>query len=130
MSVPARPENVAVVRHAMRRFLERFKLNEVLVGDILLALTEATTNCVVHAYRERPGVVQVEAKEEEGTLVLRVRDNGEGIHPRVDSPGLGLGLPVIVALADNVAIGPNEGGGTEVCMSFVIEGDPAEVRSH
>jgi serine/threonine-protein kinase RsbW len=120
MSVPARPENVAVVRHAMRRFLERFDIDEVLVGDILLALTEATTNCVVHAYRESPGTVHIQARREGQRLVLLIRDNGTGIHPRVDSPGLGLGLPVIMALADNVAIGPNEGGGTEVCMAFDV----------
>jgi anti-sigma regulatory factor (Ser/Thr protein kinase) len=128
-AVPARPENVAVVRQAMRRFLEGFRLDQMLLGDILLALTEATTNCVVHAYREEPGVVDITARLNGERLDLVVRDNGAGIQPRIDSPGLGLGLPVIIALAETVEIGPNEGGGTEVAMSFDLSDERTEAAS-
>ena len=64
---------------------------------IALAVSEACTNVVMHAYvsAAAPGSLTVEASQRNGELVVAVRDEGQGMLPRPDSPGLGLGLSII-----------------------------------
>ena len=97
-----------------------------MVADIALAVTEACTNAVVHAYRNTTGMIEVVATPDDGVLCVVVRDRGAGITPRVDTPGLGVGLPVIAAIAMSVEIGSPPGGGTEVRMRFSLAGDAEE----
>jgi nitrate/nitrite-specific signal transduction histidine kinase len=51
---------------------------------------------------------------------VTVSDDGVGMMPRLDSPGLGVGLPFIADTADTLDIGSTEGGGTELRMSFRV----------
>jgi serine/threonine-protein kinase RsbW len=92
------------------------------LSDIALAVTEATTNVVLHAYRDRdePGMVIVEAESRGDHVCLYVRDEGTGLAPRVDSPGLGLGLGLIAQVADSADVRAPETGGTEVVMRFNV----------
>jgi anti-sigma regulatory factor (Ser/Thr protein kinase) len=92
------------------------------LSDIALAITEATTNAVLHAYRDRdePGTVMITAEREEEHLCFFVRDEGSGLAPRVDSPGLGLGLGLIAQVADSADVRAPETGGTEVVMRFSL----------
>jgi len=93
------------------------------VADIALAVTEACTNAVVHAYRDgQGGTISVTATHVDGSLTVTVRDHGCGMSARVDTPGLGVGLPVIAAIANSVEIGTPDGGGTEMCMRFALAG--------
>lgn len=117
--VPARAENVAVVRHAFGGLAEALRLPDQLTADIKLAVTEACTNVVLHAYGDGDGPLEVDASLVEGELVVVVRDQGEGIHPRPDSPGLGLGLPLIATLSQSLELeGGTSEGPTEVRMTF------------
>jgi serine/threonine-protein kinase RsbW/stage II sporulation protein AB (anti-sigma F factor) len=78
---------------------------------------------VVHAYRDAPvGPIDVTAGVSEGWLSVAVRDRGSGIVPRVDSPGLGLGLPLIAQVADTLHVSEPVGGGTELRMTFRTAG--------
>jgi serine/threonine-protein kinase RsbW len=89
------------------------------LSDVLLAVSEVVTNCVVHAYRGQPGgKVDLEARRNGHTLLLSVSDAGAGMAPRHDSPGLGLGLPLVGRIAKRVDITAQTGGGTLVSMSF------------
>jgi serine/threonine-protein kinase RsbW len=89
------------------------------LSDVLLAVSEVVTNCVVHAYRGQPGgKVDLEARRLGHTLQLSVADAGAGMAPRHDSPGLGLGLPLVGRIAKRVDITAQTGGGTLVSMSF------------
>lgn len=126
--LPARAENIAVVRHAFGALGDAFALPAQLLSDIRLAVTEACTNVVVHAYPEQgPGPLQVEATVADGELTVVVRDEGPGITPRPDSPGLGLGLPLIASLAETVELRRDDVDRTEVCMTFPLErGDGQE----
>ncbi len=96
------------------------------LSDIRLAVTEACTNVVVHAYPDgSEGPLEVMATLEGQALTVVVRDEGEGITPRPDSPGLGLGLPLIASLAESVQLGHDPHARTEVRMKFSLAALPA-----
>ncbi|HEY1688623.1 MAG TPA: ATP-binding protein [Solirubrobacteraceae bacterium] len=122
LELPARAENIAIVRHAFGALGDVYDVGEQTLSDIRLAVTEACTNVVVHAYPDsEEGPLEVHAKLSGRNLTVIVRDHGKGITPRADSPGLGLGLPLIASLADTVRLGHNEQGHTEVQMGFSLD---------
>ena len=92
------------------------------LGSIALCVSEATTNVVVHAYRndDRQGVVEMEAEHDGESLWVRIRDHGHGLRPRLDSPGLGLGLPLISQMSASSEIVSPQEGGTEIVMRFEL----------
>lgn len=121
LELPARAENIAIVRHAFGALGEVRSVSEQRLSDIRLAVTEACTNVVVHAYTDdEDGPLEVEARLAGDDLTVVVRDRGKGIAPRPDSPGLGLGLPLIASLADSVKLGHDGDGHTEVLMGFSL----------
>jgi anti-sigma regulatory factor (Ser/Thr protein kinase) len=124
LALPARAENIALIRHAFGALGEALAVDEELLSDVRLAVTEACANVVVHAYAEDgpPGPLEVLAALDSRTLTVVVRDRGPGIAPHPDSPGLGLGLPLIASLAESVQLGRDEQERTEVCMTFSLSG--------
>jgi serine/threonine-protein kinase RsbW len=120
LTLPARAENVAVVRHAIGGLGEALDIDDQTLSDVKLAVTEACTNAVVHAYPDGEGPLEVAAYLREDRLMLVVRDEGRGIVPRTDSPGLGLGLPLIATLAEALELGTDDSERTEVRMIFRI----------
>ena len=122
LTLPARAENVAVVRHAFGGLGEALDLPEQTLADIKLAVTEACTNVVIHAYPESEGPMEVDASLREDRLAIVVRDEGRGMLPRPDSPGLGLGLPLIATLAESLELARGVDDATEVRMTFRLEG--------
>ena len=97
--LPAEPATVGSIRAGVRDFARAHGLGAPHVADLALAVTEAVTNCVVHAFVGRePGTVRTAIQAGAGELVVTVVDDGRGMQPRADSPGLGLGLPTIASL--------------------------------
>ena len=124
LKLPARAENVAVVRHAFGGFAEALSVDEQTLADIKLAVTEACTNVVIHAYEDdEDGDLEVDASIDATRLTVVIRDRGRGIVPRPDSPGLGLGLPLIATLAESLELGRDRGEHTEVRMTFRLDED-------
>ena len=118
-SIPADPGAPSVARKAVNDFLRAHGADPGTLSDVLLAVSEVVTNCVVHAYRGQPGgKVDLEARHTGDQLLLRVADEGAGMAPRHDSPGLGLGLPLVGRVARRVDITAQAGGGTMVSMCF------------
>jgi len=125
LSLPARAENIALVRHAFGALGEALAVDEQLLSDMRLAITEACSNVVVHAYAGRdPGPLEIDATLHEDELTVVVRDDGPGIAPHPGSPGLGLGLPLIASLSESVELGRNEHERTEVRMTFSLSSAP------
>jgi serine/threonine-protein kinase RsbW len=124
LTLPARAENVAVVRHAFGGLGDALDVPDHALADVKLAVTEACTNVVVHAYPDGDGPMSVTAQLEDGALTVIVGDEGRGILPRPDSPGLGLGLPLIATLASSLELGTNGLDQTEVRMVFELAGVP------
>jgi serine/threonine-protein kinase RsbW len=121
-SFPADRAAPTAARHAISDFLHAHGADPRALADVLLALSEVVTNSVVHGYRERPGgEVAVEAQHWQDRLLLSVADRGGGMAPRHDSPGLGLGLPLVGRVANTVDIESPAGGGTLVSMCFMLD---------
>jgi serine/threonine-protein kinase RsbW len=118
LTLPARPENVAVARHAIGGFADVLDVPKQTLADVKLAVTEACTNVVVHAYPGSEGPMGLRATVDDDMLRVVVVDEGRGMLPRPDSPGLGLGLPLIATLAESLELGTGEDERTEVRMSF------------
>jgi serine/threonine-protein kinase RsbW len=124
LKLPARAENVAVVRHAFGGLAEVLSVDEQTLADIKLAVTEACTNVVIHAYEpDEVGPLEVDASIRDRRLKVVIRDRGRGIVPRPDSPGLGLGLPLIATLAESLELGKDAQDNTEVRMTFALDED-------
>lgn len=122
LKLPAFAENVAVVRHAFGGLAEVMSIDEQTLADVKLAITEACTNVVLHAYDDgETGTLEVDASIEDRLLTVVIRDNGSGIGPRPDSPGLGLGLPLIATLAATLELGTDDVEHTEVRMTFGLD---------
>jgi anti-sigma regulatory factor (Ser/Thr protein kinase) len=120
LTLPSRPENVAVVRHALGGFGDALDVPDQALADIKLAVTEACTNVVVHAYPDGEGPLGVSAWVRDERLTVVVHDEGQGMLPRPDSPGLGLGLPLIATLAESLELGTGPDDRTEVRMTFLL----------
>ncbi|HEU4658670.1 MAG TPA: ATP-binding protein [Capillimicrobium sp.] len=118
---PGTPASVRAVRHAIAEIARRCGMSGEQVAQVRLAVSEAVSNAVIHAYAEREGDIFVDAHEGDGELVVKVADEGGGVLPRPDSPGLGLGLPLIVALTSRMEI-CHHGRRTEVVMAFDCPG--------
>ncbi len=124
MALPARAENVAVVRHALAGLGERLGMDEASLADLKTVVTEAAMNVVVHAYPdEEPGLLAVAAVPEHDGLTVEVRDYGEGIRPRpeVDRPSLRIGLTLIAALSSSFEISGGAGRGTVIRMHLPLQ---------
>lgn len=122
LTLPARPENVAVVRHVLGAFAEALMLPDTVIEDMRLAVTEACTNVVRHAYADgEPGPVEILIRPVGDALQVIVSDEGRGLGPSDDSSGPGLGLPLIAALADSLEIEPAGNAGSRLRMSFLRE---------
>lgn len=125
IEIAAAAPGVPLVRHALRGLLSGLDVHEDVIADVALAVTEACTNAVVHAYPDGSGTINVTASHADGALAVTVRDHGTGMSARVDTPGLGVGLPVIAAIAQSVEIATPLDGGTEVRMHFALA-DPTK----
>ena len=122
LRVPAVPASVSELRHALSARLQCLPVPLELVEDISLAVSEAATNAVLHAYvgDAEPGPLVLSASLLDDRVHVVIRDHGRGMTPRPDSPGLGLGLPLMTRLADAVQISTHPDGGTEVRMTFTV----------
>jgi serine/threonine-protein kinase RsbW len=119
MSLPAKAENVSVVRHALAGLGERLGMDDATIADLKTVVTEAAMNVVVHAYPEgEPGLLSVAAVSAHNGLTVEVRDYGMGIRPRPDAsrPSLRIGLTLIAALSSSFEISGGARRGTVIRM--------------
>ena len=119
-ALPAIPSSVTALRSDVAAFAAAAGIDDPLLSQIKLAVSEAVTNVVMHAYlgAEDAGEVRLHAQICDGELAVTVADDGRGMVPRLDSPGLGVGLPFIAHLADTLDILHGANGGTQVRMTF------------
>ena len=125
LNFPSRSANEAFARMAVSAFLAQMDPTVEEISDIRTAVSEAVTNCIVHAYPDRIGEIYIAASLSEGNLVtVKVRDHGCGIadiskamEPLYTTGGserAGLGFAVMQELMDEVRVTSREGAGTTV----------------
>jgi serine/threonine-protein kinase RsbW len=116
----ARAEEIGRIRHDVKAHAREQGARD--PDAVALAVTEAVTNAVLHAYVDapEPGEIEVivQRAPERDSVEILVCDDGRGMRPRTDSPGLGLGLPLVATLADRFEVQARDGGGTRVRMAF------------
>jgi serine/threonine-protein kinase RsbW len=126
--LPARSENVGLVRHTVAGLAEAVGMDEAGVADSKAVVTEACVNVAIHAYDEgQEGPLEVLVGLGDGLFEIIVRDFGRGFRPQVSPPGaeqsLRIGLPLIATLSDSFELRGNPGGGTELRMALAIGGE-------
>lgn len=127
ITLPARAENIAVIRQAIAGMAAELGADADLIDDIKTAVSEAVTNAVVHAYPdELEGPLEVSATVSGRQLEIAIRDRGVGMQPRPlssDQPNLRVGLALIGALAYGVEIRGERNKGTDVRIRFDLDRD-------
>ncbi len=129
MCLPAKAENVAVIRHALAGLAEEIGMDEPGIADLKTVVTEACMNVAVHAYEGRAGPLSVEAEPDADGLIVIVRDSGIGIRPRPDAEhnSLRLGLSLIAALSSSFSFSGGLNRGTEIEMRVPLRGGGADI---
>jgi serine/threonine-protein kinase RsbW len=119
-----RPENVVLVRETLTGVADAIGLDAPDLDDIRTAATEACNNVALHAYEGKEGPLQVEISADGSSFDVVVRDRGIGLKRQAgeDQWIVGIGLPVIEALVQQVEFADTAGGGTEVRMQFATPG--------
>jgi serine/threonine-protein kinase RsbW len=128
---PAVPETVRLARRSVVAFAELAGAGTTLLDRVKLAVSEAVTNVVLHAYRDRDaeaacagpvhvGVALAGTGDRDELWVL-VADEGCGLQPRDDSPGGGRGLRLIANAVDELTVVRRGAGGTELRMRFDLD---------
>jgi serine/threonine-protein kinase RsbW len=122
LAIPARPEYITLGRLALTGIAGLRPLSDETLHDLKLALTEACTNSVRHAYQDGgEGKVEIRYELEPDRLVVEVGDNGPGFelgasfeNGESELAEGGLGIAIIRAVADEVEIGERRGGGSRL----------------
>ena len=135
LTIPAKPEYISLARLALTGLSRLRELDPETLADLKLAITEATSNSVRHAYTDGSGTVEVLYDLRPDRLVIEVSDDGEGFdYDR--TPGTpaavdledeltegGLGIAIIQTIADEFELGRGPGGrGSRLRFSKRLEG--------
>lgn len=129
LTLPAESASVGSLRSTARGFAERQGVRHPM--DVALAVSEACTNVVMHAYGDRaPGPVRLTGYVDRDHVYLEIADEGDGFAARRDSPGLGFGITLISRVADYVEITARAPAGTLVTMGFARATEPQPARWH
>ena len=128
---PSRSSNEAFARQAIAAFAAQLDPTIDEINDIKTAVSEAVTNCIVHAYRNEMGYITLGAKlYDTGEIQITVRDKGCGI-PDVqqarqpmfttgDAGRSGMGFTTMESFMDKLKVRSREGIGTQVTMTKQI----------
>ena len=131
LEFPSRSANEGFARTAVASFLAQLDPAVDEMADVRTAVSEAVTNCIVHAYPDRLGPVIVQVRlYRNGRVVIRVKDRGCGIpdvekamEPLFTTGGeerSGLGFSVMESFTDRLKVTSRVGKGTTVTMEKYI----------
>ena len=134
LTLPSYSVNEGIARGAVSAFCAQLDPTAAELGDIKCALSEAVTNCIVHAYRDTIGDIYISVDLLEGSVVrIKVKDKGCGIEDvkcarmplyTTDRAGerSGMGFTVMESFTDSMRVSSSKGRGTTVTLYKKIEG--------
>ena len=123
-------ENEGLARYICAAFCAAFDPTVEQIADIKCTVSEAVTNCVVHAYRGCTGKIYLTLRAyDNNSISITVRDRGCGIEDiekarqplfTTDAAGerSGMGFPIMENLSDKFSVSSKPGSGTVVTMNF------------
>lgn len=133
MRLAAKSHNEAFARNVVASFAVEISPTLEEINDIKTAVSEAVTNCVVHAYKDGSGIVEIECKvdEKERSIEIAVRDFGKGIADvkqavepffttSPEDERSGMGFTIIETFMDEMSVESTPGKGTVVRMKKVM----------
>ncbi len=128
----SKSENEAFSRIIITAFITQFSPTIEDIADIKTAVSEAVTNCVVHAYKNTSGYIFLSAKYfENGNLQIKIKDNGCGIEnieqarralftTDAENERSGMGFSIMESFTDKLKVKSAPGKGTTVVMEKKI----------
>lgn len=136
VSFPSCSANEGFARAAVAAFVAQLDPTVDELCDIKTAVSEAVTNCIVHAYRDTIGTVYINCKIfADGKVIVKVRDRGCGIpdirqamqpmFTTAEGERAGLGFAVMESFTDRLHVTSKPGRGTSVILQKTIERRPA-----
>lgn len=141
MQIPAKSENESFARAVVAAFCVSLNPTIDEISDIKTAVSEAVTNCVVHAYRKRQSnddMIVLECKLYPQMLEVKISDRGVGI-PNIqqamepfyttepDNERSGMGFTVMQSFMDKILVNNQVGGGTVVTMQKIFTKESKQV---
>ena len=118
VTLPATTQSLRIVRQLFTGIRDELGSDQRL-SDVRLAVTEACANAIVHAYRGDPGEIGLQSTIADGVLAVTIRDGGAGITPSIGTRhGTGIGLALMLSVADEVLFRSSSEFGTTVKLSF------------
>lgn len=122
LRLPVSAASVGMGRRAAAAFAAEAGCDAETLWRVRLSVSEALSNVVLHAHdpdqAEHPPVA-LSADWDARSICITVADEGSGLHPRTDSPGMGLGLALIANACDELGLDAGADGGTVVRMTFL-----------
>lgn len=117
---PAVPDSVPAIRSAVADAAEELHADAATLAAVKLAVTEAVTNVVRHAYGDGSGEVRVAVEPGNRTLVVWVVDDGRGFEDRPHEREGGYGLQLMRELSRSCDVSQGRDGGTSIRMVFPL----------
>ena len=132
LEILSKSNNEAFARVTVAAFASQLDLNIEELADIKTAVSEAVTNCIIHGYENRIGIVKIYAKLSEDEVVVEISDNGKGIEnidlakeplytTKPDLERSGMGFTIMESFMDELKIESILGMGTKVTMKKLIK---------
>ena len=119
--------NEAFARISVAAFAAQLDPSLEELADIKTAVSEAVTNCIIHGYENKQGIVKVIAKLKENQIIIEVSDKGKGIEniniakeplytTKANLERSGMGFTIMESFMDKVDVESILGLGTKVTM--------------
>ncbi|MCI9287428.1 MAG: anti-sigma F factor [Clostridia bacterium] len=128
----SKSNNEAFARISVAAFASQLDPTIEELADIKTAVSEAVTNCIIHGYEERDGLISINCKIFENTILIEISDNGKGIEnvdmakeplytSKPDLERSGMGFTIMDSFMDDLEVESILGLGTKVTMKKVIK---------
>ena len=133
----SKASNEAFARITVAAFASQLDPTIEELADIKTAISEAVTNCIIHAYENRQGIIKINAKLKENELIVEISDNGKGIE-NIDAakeplyttkPNLersGMGFTIMESFMDTMKVESIVGLGTKITLTKIIKKEEVE----
>ena len=131
MQVKSIGANEGIVRRTIGDFVNMYTNDPEALSDLKTSVSEAVTNCIIHAYSEKPGIIYVSAKIfKDGKVQIKIKDKGCGIEDvekaketffSTKSEHAGLGFNVMETMTDKVKVKSIVNSGTTITLEKRIE---------